>query len=173
MASLLHLIWQWDVYHNDVLMGLESPNADLSKEKYRGKNVVEIRPNKTSNTWLLADRVHKPLRADLSDESAKLYVKNFEDDVDVLIPRSNWKFAKEIKNNIVESNEHIYLRDGFVKGKIYQIVYKTLDSPVAGLGLLALRDIGSYLKNITEGNNLELEKPKYLYGYGSHKLVEC
>ena len=158
--------WQWDVYHNDVLMGLESPNADLSKEKYRGKNVVEIRPNKTSNTWLLADRVHKPLRADLSDESAKLYVKNFEDDVDVLIPRSNWKFAKEIKNNIVESNEHIYLRDGFVKGKIYQIVYKTLDSPVAGLGLLALRDIGSYLKNITEGNNLELEKPKYLYGYG-------
>ena len=22
--------WQWDVYHNDVLMGLESPNADLS-----------------------------------------------------------------------------------------------------------------------------------------------
>ena len=63
--------WQWDVYHNDVLMGLESPNADLSKEKYRGKNVVEIRPNKTSNTWLLADRVHKPLRADLSDESAK------------------------------------------------------------------------------------------------------
>ena len=158
--------WQWDVYNSDILMGLESPNADLSDEKYRGKNVVEIRPNKTSNTWLLADRVHKPLKADLGDSSAKLYVKNFEDDVDLLIPNNKWKFANETKDGIFESNEHIYLKDGFIKGKIYQVVYKTDDSPVAGLGLIALRDIGSYLKNIIEDNILELEKPKYLYGYG-------
>ena len=70
--------WQWDVYQSDVLMGLNPPSADLSKESDAGQTVVEIRPNEMATTWLLADRVHKPLKAkNISDPNAILNVKDF------------------------------------------------------------------------------------------------
>jgi hypothetical protein len=139
--------WQWDVFGDDVLMGLNPPLADLTGEAYPGKNVVEIRPNQRESTWLLADRIHRPLRAIGGNESEDaLYIKDFEDDEESLIPRSNWKFARETSTGIEPSDEHIYLEGGFEPGKYYQLVYSTKEAPVAGTGLLALRDATSFLK---------------------------
>jgi hypothetical protein len=97
--------WQWDVYVDDVLMGLEPPLADLSGEVDAGQNVVEIRPNSRESTWLLADRIHRPLRVrDLDEAGAVLYVKDFEDGVDEVIPRSEWSFAKETLSGVIPSD---------------------------------------------------------------------
>ncbi len=145
--SVASIGWQWDVYADDILMGLTPPLADLSNESNPGQNVVEIRPNQQLTTWLLADRVHRPLRAtNDNDPTDVLYVKDSEDGEDVALPHSAWKFAKETPDGVVPSDEHIYLEGGFTPGKFYQIVYSSKDTPVSGAGLLALRDATSFLK---------------------------
>ncbi len=159
--------WQWDVYTDDVLMGLEPPVADLSGEPDPGQNVVEIRPNISASTWLLADRIHRPLRAaDLDDPNAVLYVKDYEESEATVIPRANWKFARETPNGIEPSDEHIYLESGFQPGKYYQIVYSTKDAPVAGAGLLALRDVTSFLKHDASTLLPEIGRLDHAIGYG-------
>ncbi|MDA1280180.1 MAG: alpha/beta hydrolase domain-containing protein [Chloroflexi bacterium] len=159
--------WQWDVYADDVLMGLNPPIADLSGEPDPGKTVVEIRPNLRQSTWLLADRIHKPLReADMDQADAILYIKDYEDDIEREIPRSTWRFAKETSEGIVPSDEHIYLDGGFEPGKYYQIVYSTKDAPVAGSGLLALRDATSFLKYGASELDLDFGDIDYAFGYG-------
>lgn len=139
--------WQWDVYADDVLMGLEAPFADISQLSDPGQNVVEIRPNVTANTWLLADRIHRPLKAaDLNETTATLYVRDYEDGETTEIARDQWRFAQETTDGIVPSDECIYLESGFQPGKYYQIVYSSNEAPVAGCGLIALRDATSFLK---------------------------
>jgi hypothetical protein len=159
--------WQWDVYASDAMMGLNPPMADLSGEADPGQTVVEIRPNLHETTWLLADRIHRPLKAaDVNEENAALYVKDFEDDVDVLMPRSSWKFAKDSKDGVVPSDEHIYLEGGFEPGKCYQVVYSTKEAPVGGAGLLALRDATSFLKYDASELLPEIGDLEHAIGYG-------
>jgi len=159
--------WQWDVYTDDVLMGLEPPVADLSGEADPGQNVVEIRPNISASTWLLADRVHRPLRAaTLDDPGAVLYIKDYEEGEATVIPRANWKFARETPSGIEPSDEHTYLESGFQPGKYYQLVYSTKDAPVAGTGFLALRDVTSFLKYDASTLLPEIGRLDHSIGYG-------
>ena len=75
-VTVASLGWQWDVYGSEILMGLNPPIADFSEESNAGKTVVEIRPNHQAKTWLLADRVHKPLRVkDVYSQDASLYLE--------------------------------------------------------------------------------------------------
>lgn len=139
--------WQWDVHRSDVLMGLEPPMADISGELDPGMNVVEIRPNVRQSTFLLADRVHIPLKtADPACERSSLYVKDYEDAEETLVPNDQWRFAKETEGGVEPSDEHVYMENGFEPGKFYQIIYPTNEAPIAGAGLLALRDVTSFLK---------------------------
>ncbi len=159
--------WQWDVYRDDVLMGLDPPLADLSEETDPGRSVVEIRPNQRKSTWLLADRVHKPLRAgNLTDPEAVLYIKDFEDGEESVIPRPHWRFARETASGIEPSDEHVYLEGGFRPGKYYQLVYAPKDSPIAGGGLLALRDVTSFLKYDSAALLPEVGRLDHAIGYG-------
>ena len=41
---------------------------------------------------------------------------------------------------------HIHLASGFLPGKVYQVVYTTTGAPVIGLGLIATRDMVSFLR---------------------------
>ena len=41
---------------------------------------------------------------------------------------------------------YVHLDGGFKPGKVYQVIYTTTGAPVAGLGLLATRDIASHLR---------------------------
>ncbi|MBT4125579.1 MAG: hypothetical protein HOJ22_01290 [Chloroflexi bacterium] len=139
--------WQWDVFQDDILMGLEAPIADLSQLSDPGQNVVEIRPNIEAKTWLLADRIHRPMKAaDIDQQDAELHVRDYEDGEGTIIPRSEWSFAQETNGDVVPSDEHVYLNSGFLPGKYYQIIYTSKDAPIAGAGLIALRDATSFLK---------------------------
>jgi hypothetical protein len=160
--------WQWDVYADDVLMGLTPPIADLSGDSSPGRTIVEIRPNMELSTWLLADRVHKPLRvADLDEIDAVLYIKDFEDGEETVIPRAKWKFARDTDGDIEPSDEHIYLEGGFQPGKYYHVVYTSKDSPIAGSGLLALRDVTSFLKFDSTKLMPDLGRLDHAIGFGA------
>ena len=63
------------------------------------------------------------------------------------MPRHQWWFARRGDNGqIVDDPTRVYLDGGFQPGKIYDIVYTAQDPPVAGLGLVAIRDMISRLK---------------------------
>jgi hypothetical protein len=163
--SVASIGWQWDVYRDNVLMGLEAPQADLSRDPDPGRTVVEIRPNDRHRTHLLADRVHRPLRV-AGDGDAHLYVRDYEDGPDREVPGERWRFAREIADEVVASDEHVYLEAGFEPGKIYQVVYATRDAPVVGTGLLALRDVASLLRNGPDALLGGVEGYDCVLGYG-------
>lgn len=145
--------WQWDVPPSDELMGLQAPVASIDGTPIRGQVSVEMRPNIPENTRLLANRVHEPYRAtDTAEESAVLLVRDYEDDEDTVIDRSSWCFGMELDGRIEQSNAHIYLESGFVPGKIYNAVYTTEGAPIVGSGLIAVRDVGAFLREKSAKN---------------------
>lgn len=164
--SVASIGWQWDVHRGDVLMGLEAPHADISDEPDPGRTVVEIRPNHHHRTHLLADRAHRALRVADDDGQAALYVRDYEDGTDSQVPRNLWRFARESAEGIVPSAEHIYLEPGFEPGRIYQVVYATRDAPVAGTGLLALRDVASLLRHGPGSLLAGVDGFDHVLGYG-------
>ena len=56
----------------------------------------------------------------------------------------------------------IHLDDGFLPGKIYEIVYTAADPAVVGTGLAAVRDFASYMKNDPDA----VVHGKYAYAMG-------
>jgi Alpha/beta hydrolase domain len=168
--TVVSIGWQWDVYGSAELMGLVAPSAMRSapaasgsstgkSTPIGGETMVEIRPSQRHTTWLLADRIHRPLPAAAGAQpNAMLYVRDYEDGEDRTIPRERWRFARETTGGALEpSLEHVHLEGGFEPGLIYQLVYDTDRAPIAGLGLLALRDVAPFLRtpspiNPTPGN---------------------
>ncbi|CAN5796437.1 alpha/beta hydrolase domain-containing protein [soil metagenome] len=140
--------WQWDVFRDEALMGLEAPEALIDGQPTTGQTIVEIHPNVHESTRLLANRLHVPYStSDIDDQQATLYVRDWEDGPDSVVPRERWQFAREDEGgNVVPSVDHVYLEGGFEPGKIYHLVYETTDAPVVGTGLLAAREIASFLK---------------------------
>ena len=139
--------WQWDVFRDSALMGLEAPEALLDGQAITGQTIVEIHPNVRESTRLLANRLHIPYSAsDLDQPDATLYVRDWEDGPDTIVPRERWTFAREEAGEIIADYDHIYLEGGFEPGKLYHLVYSTTGAPVVGAGLLAAREIASFLK---------------------------
>src|SRR5262247_829432 len=75
-----------------------------------------------------------------------------------VIPRDQWEFLKEVSITEPDGKKSgpgtvdIRLKTGFEPGKIYELVYRTQNPTVVGLGLAAVRDLASYFKY--ERNNL-------------------
>ncbi|MCH8849161.1 MAG: hypothetical protein IIC32_09350 [Chloroflexi bacterium] len=153
--------WQWDVYRSTELMGLEAPVADVD-----GQVLVEIRPDVVQRTRSLANRVHRPYpAADVDEAAATIYVRDWEDGPYTVVPRNQWRFARETDGVVVPSAEHVYMEGGFQPGKIYHVVYTTHGSPVAGTGLLAIRDAASLLRHASALNPVDGGFER-VYGYG-------
>jgi hypothetical protein len=63
-----------------------------------------------------------------------------------VVPRSEWKFAREVDGKPVPDSTAIYRDQGFEPGRIYELVYRSRDPKVAGVGLAAIRDAMSWAK---------------------------
>ena len=164
--SIVSIGWQWDVYRSDALLGLEAPQAKNDGIAVCGQTIVEIRPNAVEYTQLLADRMHKPYAAIApEDPEALLLVRDWEDGTDTVVSRGQWRFARETGNGVVSSREHVYLESGFQPGKIYHVVYTTEGAPVVGAGLLAVRDVASWLRKPSPLNLVHGGFDR-VYGYG-------
>ena len=151
--TLASIGWQWDVFRSDALLGLDAPLAMRDGRPIGGQSMVEIRPSEPVRCWLLADRSHRPLpAADLEQGDAVLYVRDFEDGEDSVVARERWRFAREEGTRVLACAEHVYLDEGFTPGRIYQLVYTTERAPVAGTGLLALRDVAPFLRTPSAHN---------------------
>ncbi len=161
--------WQDDVPATAGLIRIQVPEAiDAGGKPITGKIAVTFQPDAHIYVQLLSDRMHRPHPArDLNDREATLTVQDHEDAPPQTIPRQQWSFARLEGGRVVPDATHIYLASGFLPGKVYQMVYTTVGAPVIGLGLLAMRDMISFLRyGAAQEGNPCAEHMQYAYSFG-------
>jgi hypothetical protein len=147
--------WQHDVPDAPGRMRIRVPEAVTAQGPISGKLVFAFQPNALTRFQFMGDRMHRPYPANnLRDPEAVLMVQEHEDAPLQVIPRDRWSFARLEGGRAVPDGSHVYMASGFLPGKVYQVVYSTTGAPVVGLGLLATRDIVTFLRYETaqEGN---------------------
>ena len=148
--------WQHDVPAEPGLLRIQVPEATTPDgQPISGRVVVAFQPSSPSQVQFLSDRNHLAYPANnLEDWNSVLTVQDHEDAPQVVIPREEWSFRRLDGERAVPDRRHIYMASGFIPGKVYRVLYDTTGAPVVGLGLLATRDIASFLRHGTrqEGN---------------------
>lgn len=126
--------WQIDVPRRDGLIALDVPRADGVVDFVR----CELRPNARVESLPLADRYHVPNAVhDLSDAQARVLMREHGGSEPVELPRDAWRFPDA---------GHIEMKGGFEPGAIYDVIYRSANPPIVGLGFLAIRDVGAWLR---------------------------
>ena len=161
--------WQWDVMRLGGLLGMGVPQAMEGDAPVHGRVLCQWWPNANAPVLLLADRGHQPYpTADVSDPEAVLTVREHENGPSQVIPRAQWRFARLDRGTPVPATTSLLLETGFQAGKIYDCVYRTRHAPVAGLGLLAVRDVVAFLKHHPDRQqNPCAGHIDYAYGFGA------
>ena len=139
--------WQHDIPSEADRMAIRVPEAVEDGKRVEGHVQVEFQPNRTTRVAMLSDRGHRPYpAADLGEKDASLSVRHSDRDERRLIPRDQWRFAREENGESVPDPRYVFLSKGFEAGKIYDVVYTAEGAPVIGLGLLSTRDVVAFLR---------------------------
>lgn len=135
--------WQWDVPRSPARMGLAAPMVETEAELQLRIQLPVRRtevPLTDQHTGPLGN--HQPIpTGDLDDPDARLLVRDGIYGEPETIERSSWRFVDE---------QTVSLEGGFDPGRIYDLIYRTSRVPVAGAGLLAVRDLGRHLRESEE-----------------------
>ena len=135
--TLLWVGWQFDVPHREGLVRVFAPIATDNGRPIVGIVRSEVIVPKVTYDASLADRDHIAYTiANPADSANTLSVRDSIEGPRRFIPRSEWKLDRG----------RVYLTGGFQPSKIYEVVYKAQDPPVAGVGAAAVRDAVSHLK---------------------------
>ena len=135
--------WQWDVPRDQGFAGLDAPVADAGPGWLRSDFRVDAPSQERPIGDVLSLGGAAPAIAfgcypasELDDPEASLRVRSAPMGPSRLIPRSQWRFT---------SATTIALDGGFLPFHWYELIYRSAFAPVAGAGLLALRDFGAHL----------------------------
>ncbi|MEE8292199.1 MAG: alpha/beta hydrolase domain-containing protein [Candidatus Tectomicrobia bacterium] len=160
--------WQHDAPDVPGIMRLHAPEATTPEGPISGKMVVTLQPNAPAPVQFLANRMHRSYPThNLEDGDAVLTEQDHEDAPERVIPRHQWSFARLEDGRVVPDASHVYMASGFLPGKVYQVIYTTTGAPIVGLGLLATRDMGAFLRYGTAaaGNPCAADV-EYVYSFG-------
>jgi len=140
--------WQFDVPEKGDNLTFDAPIAHKPDNStitglVRSDWVVD-EPTKTLKLGH-RDQIGYPVY-DFKDEENVLTVRAGREAPRKTVPRSEWRFAREENGEVVKDSFHIYMENGFRKGKIYELVYQSYNPPVVGTGMAVIRDIISYAK---------------------------
>jgi len=134
--------WQWDVPRGPGRMGLAAPRVTGTEP---GFTQLRFQLPADTPTVALTDQHVGPLGAhdpiptvDVADPDAVLYRRRAPGDDAELVPRDRWHFADPVT---------LAVDGGLRAGVIYDLVYRLDVQPVVGAGLLAARDLASYLRS--------------------------
>lgn len=159
--------WQFDAFGEGSLT-LAAPEARVDNQPIRGPVMMEFRPDSDTDALPLLQPGQEQLSYPVLNTRAdthRLYIKHYEDGPSEEIPSSQWCFAGTSGSRSVPSDTHICLTGGLEKGRIYQLVYTTEGAPVVGTGLLAIREIATFLRNKDPLSPLP-SGFKRVYGFG-------
>lgn len=155
--------WQWDIPREPPLMAVTVP---VAKNKDGSPIVGWVRsdyvPDEAMTRFSLGDRLFFPYKAaDPKDPSNTLTERALANGPRRVIPRTEWRFTED--RGAVEK------ASGFESGRIYEVVYRSQDPPITGLGMAGIRDFISAIKAGAAPAPLASLKPAAAraIGYGS------
>ena len=143
--TLMWVGWQWDVARAPKALRLSAPIATDNGEPIKGW-VRSDRVMEQDETMIaLAHRNHYPYVAiDQNDPGNSLTERDTRDGPRMVVPRDKWWFIGGTSD--VDGADFISKEGGFAAGKIYEVVYRSQDPRVVGIGFAAVRDFMSYAK---------------------------
>ena len=140
--------WQFDVPRTPGLLRLSAPVATDADRPIAGPVRSDWTVDRTETTLPLAHRDHVPYRpAESRDGEAVLTVRSGRLAPRRVVPRDEWRFARDSARGPVPDREHVFMASGFEAGKIYELVYFSEGPVVVGLGLAVIRDVAAYIKH--------------------------
>ncbi|HSR25325.1 MAG TPA: alpha/beta hydrolase domain-containing protein, partial [Candidatus Eisenbacteria bacterium] len=159
--------WQWDVVRRPGAVGLSAPQARLPAADRDGEVLVQFQPHVRQTChhlghWPLDpppgvfQHTHAPYRPrDLDDPAAVLAVRDHPRAPAVEVPRASWRFGREVGGRVTPDAACVWLAEGFQPGRVYELRYRPRDCPVVGVGLLAVRDFVSHLRDAAVAGRIE------------------
>ena len=140
--------WQFDIPEENDKLRLNLPvarNKDGSSITGLVRSDWVIK--ETTQTLSIGHRQQIGYPVSVADDPVNvLTVRDEREGQRKIIPTTEWQFARLSEGEIISDSLHIYLGSGFQAGKIYELVYRSQDPPVVGLGLGVVRDVISYAK---------------------------
>ncbi len=138
--TLLWIGWQFDVPNREGSLRAYLPIArEPDGRPIRGLVRSDFEPTEKILEASLADRGHLAYAVvDPKDPANVLTVRDSAEGPRRTIPRDQWDFTLDGRS--------VRMAAGFEAKKIYEVVYKSQDPPIAGLGSAAVRDAISRLK---------------------------
>jgi Alpha/beta hydrolase domain len=143
--TLMWVGWQWDVPPGPKVMQLHAPIAKDKGETIKGWVRADRIFEQDDTFMALSHRNHYPYVAiDQDDPGNILTERDARDGPRTVVPRDKWWFINGSSG--VEGADFISKEGGFVAGKIYEVVYRSQDPRVVGMGFAAVRDFMSFAK---------------------------
>jgi hypothetical protein len=135
--TIIWLGWQFDVPDTPGLLRLYTPVATDNGKPITGQVRAEFTPDQRTDTMPLSDRNHRPYAiVNPDDPKLQLTVRDSPAGPRTALPRKSWAIR----------DGKLRLEQGFAPGHLYELVFTSLNPPVAGLGPAAIRDLISFLK---------------------------
>ncbi|HEU0020228.1 MAG TPA: alpha/beta hydrolase domain-containing protein, partial [Dehalococcoidia bacterium] len=162
--------WQYDAPDVPGVLRLSGPQAqNPDGSPISGRLTVTFQPNANLQQQFLSDRNHRPYPSNnLDDPEAYLTIQDHEDGPEQIVPREQWSFARLENGKPVPDANYACKESGFEAGKVYQLIYSTTGAPIVGLGLVATRDLGSFLRyGAAQPGNPCAGDLEYAFSFGS------
>ena len=143
--TLMWVGWQWDVPSAPKALQLMAPIAKDKGETIKGWLRSDRLMDQDDSFISVSHRNHYPYVAiDQTDPGNILTERDSRDGPRNVVPREKWSFLNG--SSSVDGADFITKEGGFAAGKIYEIVYRSQDPRVVGMGFAAVRDFMSYAK---------------------------
>ncbi|MBT6275635.1 MAG: hypothetical protein HOI95_16065 [Chromatiales bacterium] len=165
--------WQWDVPHGPQAMSVRAPLVETERcPAVSGREQMQLRvqPHVDRAFMPLTDQHvgpsgnHLPIAAKaVDDPSAELMVRDHYYAPATPIARNQWRFARVEGDAVVPCAEHVWLAGGFSAGKVYDLVYTPAECRWGGAGLVAMRDLGDFLRR---------DERSPVFGLVDHSIAE-
>jgi hypothetical protein len=164
-VTIVSIAWQWDVPPSPNALHFGAPTVGSPTQPITGLVRSDITIDSAANSiplgHSLAGAIGYPV-ADESDRANVLTARAGPMSTRIVIPRNEWRFARDSGGKIVADPRWVYMASGFKPGMIYEVVYRAKDPVVVGAGLAAVRDMISYLKY----DSSAVVRVRYGIGYG-------
>ncbi|MEM6536797.1 MAG: alpha/beta hydrolase domain-containing protein [Pseudomonadota bacterium] len=148
--TIIWVGWEGDILPSEHQMYFEAPIAKGVSGIVRNLALV------TTPTKMIAlgQWGHRPYAAANPDDPHLKLVRQQPntingDEAEEVIPREQWRFAREQDGKVIPDATYLYKEDGF-DGGVYRLVYESKDPPILGLGFAAVRDTAGYAKHNSE-----------------------
>lgn len=168
--------WQGDLMPDPALVIAELPEAIKDGKSIPGTIRQEFIAN-DPGVLSMPLSGHRVIRSyePTDPHKATLTVRELEHEERQHVNQDEWSFSTVSADltgslKIVPSSTHLYIKNGFKPGHIYELIYNTQGSRVMELGMVGIRDLLSFLRyDDTDANGVanplagEIEKT-YTYG---------